>query len=62
MKTEKEYEVEDAANTLMRAEEIKQKPELHKKAIGVLADRRAALSNVVDDNDGAAARAKRRGK
>ncbi len=58
---EKKWEAENAADTLMRAEELKQKPGLHKKAISVLQERQKALAQVVDPNDGAAIRKKRRG-
>ena len=57
---EKDWEVENAADTLLRAEEVKNKPALHKKAIAILQKRQKALTEVEGMGDGAAIRAKRR--
>jgi len=46
-KTQKEWEIESAADTIMRAEEIKKKPELYKAALVILKKRQSALSEVV---------------
>lgn len=59
-KSEKDWEIESAADSLIKAVEIRRKPELYKKALGILKERQAAM-NVVEE-DGAAVRAKRRGK
>ena len=60
MSREKDWEVENAADTLLRAEEVKNKPELHKKALVVLKKRQTALAEVEGMGDGAIIRAKRR--
>ena len=57
--SEKDYEAENAADTLLRAEEIKNKPALHKKALGILKKRQTALAEV-EGMSGAEVRAKRR--
>ena len=59
---EKDYEAENAADTLLRAEEIKRSPAMHKKAIRVLEKRQKDLANIEGLSDGAKARLKRRGK
>jgi len=58
-KSEKDYEAEGAADTLLRAEEVKNKPELHKKALVILKKRQTALAEV-EGMSGAEVRAKRR--
>ncbi len=58
---EKEWEIEHAADTLMRAEEVKGDSKLHGQAVDLLEKRQKALSNVVDE-DGLTTRQKRRGK
>lgn len=60
MKTDKEYEIEDAARTLVRAEEVKRKPTLYKSAIAHLKKQQSDLEQVVESNDGAKIRAQRR--
>ena len=60
--SEKDYEAENAADTLLRNEEIKRKPKLHKKALGILQKRQAALEDVEGLSDGAKTRLKRKGK
>lgn len=60
--SERDWEAENAADTLLRAEEIKNKSVLHKKAVGVLKKRQVALAEVEGLSDGATVRAKRRGK
>jgi len=58
---EKDWEAENAADSLLRAEEVKNKPALHKKALGILQKRQAALSEVEGIGEsGAAIRKKRR--
>ena len=59
---ERDWEAENAADTLLRAEEIKNKPALHKKAVEVLKKRQVALAEVEGLGDGATVRAKRRGR
>ena len=59
---EKDWEVESAADTLLRAEEIKNKPALHKKAIALLKKRQTALAEIEGLSDGAKIRAQRRGR
>lgn len=63
-RSEKDWEAESAADTLMRAEEVKRKPALLKKAMAILEQRQKALAAVTaeGENDGATVRAKRRGK
>lgn len=56
---ERDWEVENAADTLLRAEEVKNKPELHKKALAILKKRQTALAEV-EGMSGAEVRAKRR--
>ncbi len=56
---EKDWEVENAADTLLRVEEVKNKPALHKKALAVLKKRQSALAEV-EGLSGATIRAKRR--
>ncbi len=56
---EKDWEVENAADTLLRAEEVKNKPGLHKKALEILKKRQTALGEV-EGMSGADIRAKRR--
>lgn len=56
---EKDWESENAADSLLRAEEVKNKPELHKKAIAILKKRQTALAEV-EGMSGAEIRAKRR--
>ena len=58
---EMEWKIESAADTLMRAEEVKADSKLHQDAMGILEKRQKALSNVVDE-DGITTRNKRRGK
>jgi len=58
---ERKWEIESAADTLMRAEEIKSNSKLHKEAMGILEKRQKALAKVVED-DGITIRQKRRGK
>ena len=55
----KDYEAEGAADTLLRAEEVKNKPELHKKALVIMKKRQTALAEV-EGMSGAEVRAKRR--
>lgn len=43
---EEKWEIESAANTLMRAEEIKADPELFKKAYALLEKQKKAIENV----------------
>lgn len=57
---EKDWEVESAANALLLAEEVKNKPELYKKALAVLRKRQEALAEVEGLSEGAKIRAKRR--
>ena len=57
---EKDWEAENAADSLLRAEEVKNKPALHKKALVILRKRQDALAEVEGMGDGAAVRAKRR--
>ncbi len=59
---ERDWEAENAADNLLRVEEIKNKPALHKKAIDILKKRQTALAEVEGLSDGAAVRAKRRGQ
>jgi len=61
-KSEKEWEIERAADDLMRAEEVKRKPKLHASALALLKKRQDDLANVINPDDGEAMRAKRRGK
>ena len=58
-KSERDYEAENAADMLLRAEEVKNKPELHKKALVILKKRQTALAEV-EGMSGAEVRAKRR--
>ena len=58
--SERDWESENAADTLLRAEEVKNKPALHKKAIEILKKRQTALAEVEGLSDGAKVRAKRR--
>ena len=58
-KSEKDWETENAADTLLRAEEVKNKPALHKKALVILKARQTALAEV-EGMSGAQIRAKRR--
>lgn len=60
VKTQEDWEAESAADTLLRAEEIKRKPVLHKKAVEILKKRQTALANVAGMSDGAKVRAARR--
>lgn len=60
MARERDWEAESAADTLLRAEELKNKPSLHKKALAVLKKRQTALAEVEGMGDGAAIRKKRR--
>ena len=57
---ERDWEAENAADTLLRAEEVKNKPALHKKAIAILKKRQDALAEVEGMSEGAQIRAKRR--
>ena len=59
MASEKDWEVESAADSLLRAEEIKNKPTLYKKAMVILEKRQKALAEVVHES-GAEVRKKRR--
>lgn len=59
VRSNKDWEVESAADTLLRAEEVKNKPSLHKKALAVLKKRQTALAKV-EGMGGAEVRAKRR--
>jgi len=63
-KSQEDWEAESAADTLMRAEEVKRKPALHKKAMVILEARQKALAAVTTEreSDGATVRAKRRGQ
>lgn len=56
---EKDWESENAADSLLRAEEVKNKPELHKKALEILKKRQTALAEV-EGMSGAEIRANRR--
>ncbi len=44
----KDYEVECAANDLLRAEEIKANPELYKKALAHLQKKKSAIESIAD--------------
>ncbi len=57
---EKDWEAESAADTLLRAEEVKNKPALYKKALVILKKRQVALAEIDGMSDGAQTRAKRR--
>lgn len=57
---ERDWEAENAADTLLRAEEVKNKPALHKKALVILRKRQDALAEVEGMGTGAEIRAKRR--
>ena len=57
---EKDWESENAADTLLRAEEVKNKPELLKKAVAILRKRQTALAEVPGISDGARIRAERK--
>ena len=60
-KSERDWESENAADTLIRAEEIKRQPGLHKKAMVIGDKRKMAIENVTSaEEDGAAIRQKRR--
>ena len=59
---DKDWEVEGAADTLMRAEEVKMKPSLYKKAMVILKKRQEALADVMNEKDGATIRKERRGR
>ena len=63
MGKENDWEAENAADTLIRAEEVKVNTSLHKKAMVIVDKRKAAIAQVTEANqsDGAAVRAKRRG-
>ena len=58
--SERDWEAENAADTLLRAEEIKNKPTLHKKALVILRERQGALAEVEGMSDGAKIGAKRK--
>lgn len=59
-KSDKDWEVESAANALLLAEEVKNKPELYKKALAVLRKRQEALAEVEGLSEGARIRKQRR--
>lgn len=59
-KSDRDWEAENAADTLLRAEEVKNKPALHKKAIVILKKRQDALAEVEGMSEGAKIRQKRR--
>ncbi len=44
----KDYEVECAANDLLRAEEVKANKDLHKKALAHLGKKKAAIESIED--------------
>ncbi|KKL58868.1 hypothetical protein LCGC14_2221040 [marine sediment metagenome] len=58
--SERDWESENAADTLLRSQEIQQQPALHKKAMAILEKRKTALANVPGIGDGAAIRKARR--
>ena len=57
---EKDWEAENAADTLLRAQELQGQPALLKKALVILEKRKTALANVPGLEDGAAVRKARR--
>uniref|UniRef100_A0A6M3KEE2 Uncharacterized protein n=1 Tax=viral metagenome TaxID=1070528 RepID=A0A6M3KEE2_9ZZZZ len=58
--SEKDWEAENACDTLIRAEEIRNKPALLKKAMGVMEKRQKALNEVMEMSTGTRTRMKRR--
>lgn len=58
--SERDYEAESAADTLLRAEEVKNKPALHKKALVILQKRQKALLEVEGMSEGAKLRQQRK--
>lgn len=59
-KEERDWEAESAADTIMRAEELKANSALHKKALTILEKRQEALTKVVGAPTGMDIRRKRR--
>jgi hypothetical protein len=48
MGSQKDYEVECAANDLLRAQEVKANPELYKKALAHLQKKKSAIESIAD--------------
>ena len=59
-KSEKDWEAESACDTLIKAEEIRNKPALVKKAMEVMEKRRKALNEAMAQTPGQVTRMKRR--
>lgn len=50
-KSDRDWEIEQAADTLMRAEEIEANSALHKAAVAKLKERKAAISRALGARD-----------
>uniref|UniRef100_A0A6M3JBS9 Uncharacterized protein n=1 Tax=viral metagenome TaxID=1070528 RepID=A0A6M3JBS9_9ZZZZ len=59
-KQERDWEAEDAARALIRAEEIRNKPALLKKAVAEMERQKKALAEALEKNPGLNTRMKRR--
>ena len=59
-KSEKDWEAESACDTLIRAEEIRNKPSLLKKAMEVMEKRQKALNEAMAQSPSQITRMKRR--